>query len=292
MSHRLPLVAERLSLQPPEHLYHYTSPDALIKICETRVIWGTGASFMNDSKEQRLAIELAQNSIDNRLNIPARRTTCSSDEADVLREMRDQIWEANRLVYTVSLSAKRDSVSEWKAYCPPGGGYAIGFPTEQLKNVAQEQGFYLAPCVYQHEDQYHLIDEIIDYHLSVFRATNPADAWRDFAEDFARFGPIVKHSSFYHEEEWRLISEPKSMNDPNLGFHPGPRSVVPHYEFQLRSEQYPSLSVMGNWRRSMGVIVGPTREISSAQLAVQALLLKTIGPGCWHGRTDSTYRGY
>lgn len=248
---------------------------------------------MNDVKEQLHAVEVAQNNLMNRV-----RRTSPGEVQDVLTSMGANAMAANRQVYTVSLSRKEDSTAQWQAYCPPTGGYAIGFPTWQLLRVAQEQGFYLAQCEYHHIGQYEIVDGIIAHHLDCYQvsraggeleAVAKAQAVTGFADDLARFGPILKHHSFAHEEEWRLVSEPKQITDPNLGFRSGPRSVVPYYKFRLTTPAQPSLTTPGG--PSFGVRVGPTLDSASAQLAVQALLLRTVGEGCWHGPSDSSYRG-
>lgn len=201
----------------------------------------------------------------------------------------------------MALTSKPDSLSQWRAYCPRNGGYALGLPSKQLRYVGEEQGFYLAPCIYENSDQYNLVNGIIDSHLQTFEEMvskgTDVETARDaevkgFAKDIAEYGPILKHRSFIEESEWRLVSKPKQIDDPNIGFHPGPHSVVAHYEFKLATSTHPHLCVVGEQDKSIVVRIGPTSDFTAASFAVQALLLRYIGPGCWHGQTDSTYRGY
>ncbi len=86
------------------------------------------------------------------------------------------------------------------------------------------------------------------------------------------------------------MSEPKQVNDPNLGFRSGVGSVVYHYNFRLVTERHPILGDRASWERAPGVKVGPTQDNCRSQLAVQALLSHYLGADCWHGPSDCTFR--
>lgn len=294
-----PYLGQVLSTDPPTHLWHYTSPAGLIGICKTKTVWATAADYMNDQKEHRLATDSVRHHIKVNL-LGSHRARYTDREALLLERMADSA--APRAgIYTFSLSAKRDSVSQWAAYCPPSGGYSIGLPSSQLRAIAREQGFYLAPCLYKHHDHWRLLNELMVWYLDLYRSaalqSGDSDeligttAW-SFGEALARYAPIIKHSSFEHEGEWRLISEPKHPTDPQVAFRSGPRSVVPYYELRLTTDAAPQLAVPGAQDRSVIVVVGPTVDNSAAQLAVQALMQRHIGEGCWHGPSDTPYRGY
>ena len=47
----------------PEYLYHYTSIHAVDGILKNRVVWASVLHFLNDSKEWKHAIELAQDQL-------------------------------------------------------------------------------------------------------------------------------------------------------------------------------------------------------------------------------------
>ena len=202
-------------------------------------------------------------------------------------------------IYIFSLSESGDDLSQWRAYCPPLGGYALGFPARHLKAVGEEQGFYLAPCVYDDARQSQLIDEVITSFVALYhdeRTTgHDADALREpvarsFGARLRRLAPLLKHASFAGESEWRLVSMPKHPQDERVQFRPGSRNVIPYYELCLTTNNRPRLAEPGGTQ--FGVIVGPTADSASAQVAVQALLLRQVGPGCWHGRTSTPYRGW
>jgi hypothetical protein len=294
-------VEEVLAVDPPTHLFHYTSPPGLIGIVSSKKIWATHASFMNDTKELHHAIDYAKNAIFNRLN-NIYQAQYTDEQKKLLQEMDKNIYVANRQIFLFSLSAQRDLLSQWRAYCPPGGGYAIGFPTVQLRNMAIEQGFYLAPCVYDHVPQYKIVQQIIEKHLTHFnseRKQNPLKQFDEivqpivqaFAEDIAYFGPILKHPAFREEHEWRLVSSPLHVGHAKVQFRANANSVVPFYEFDLVNGKYPTLTDGRDMNASIGVVVGPTTDMPAAEYAVQCLMQKNIGLGCWHSVSSAPYRG-
>ena len=109
--------------------------------------------------------EWLKNSADARMNTKSKRDGLSGDKIALLEEMRKRVFDHNRQIYIVSLTSESDSLSQWRAYCPITGGYAIGLPSGHLRNLGADQGFYLAPCLYKNADQQRLVNEIIDYYL-------------------------------------------------------------------------------------------------------------------------------
>jgi hypothetical protein len=268
---RLPFVDQVLSTKTPTHLYHYTSSDGLIGICSTKTIWASGAAFLNDTKEQLFAFELSQNVLDNRLNTEDKRARLSIEKITLLEAMKKRVYEGHRQIYLVSLTSEPDSLSQWRAYCPNNGGYAIGLPSSHLRSVGKEQGFYLAPCIYKNEGQQRLVNEIIDCHLQAFDRlvangtdvdTAKDDVVKGFAKDIAEYGPMLKHRSFEQESEWRLVSQPKHMIDKQIGFHTGPHSVVTHYEFKLATSTYPHSAWLEIWRNPSSCVSVPPQTLT------------------------------
>src|SRR5229473_5273124 len=53
-----PSFAQHLQQPIPEFLYHYTSQDGLLGIIESRSLWATNISYMNDATEFGLSVRL------------------------------------------------------------------------------------------------------------------------------------------------------------------------------------------------------------------------------------------
>jgi hypothetical protein len=305
------LIRQILSTNAPPHLFHYTSPAGLIGILSNRSLWATDVQHMNDLKELRQAIETAQIYINNKINAlyrgqvnsSFREANKSDRHAAILQLMSGHVGSHGAGIFVVSLTEQRDLLSQWRAYCPPGGGYAFGLPTSKLLGLAERQDFYLTPCVYDEQKQYKIMAEMVEFHFSKIVGFMEADkslsyddirmssALASFSEDVARYGAILKHRSFVEEREWRLISAPIFLGDPRLKFRIGRRSVVPYCEFALFDSSCPNIAEPSGGDHSVVTVVGPTSSPGPAQLAVQSLMYSHLGAGCAHGMSEVPYRG-
>lgn len=146
-------LTRELSTPPPSHLFHYTSAEGLLGILKGKKVWATNLSFLNDAKEFEHAIEVTKTEL-------THRAEGAMDELEQEFIGRALMW-ANMFTpkehYVFAMSKDPDLLSQWRAYCPPGGGFAIGFPTEQLQRMAQRQEFILAPCVYEPDKQQKIV---------------------------------------------------------------------------------------------------------------------------------------
>src|ERR1700684_1955384 len=115
-------------------------------------------------------------------------------------------------VWVCSFSKASDSLSQWRAYSRPSG-FAIGFPSNFLREIAQNGLFYFAPCIYDQQEQRQIIGAIVDE--AVEDVLNPQSEsseseFGDYLERrgslvsyLHRYAPLLKHESFKEEEEWR-----------------------------------------------------------------------------------------
>lgn len=293
---RLPFIDALLSESAPDHLFHYTDGAGFLGILDSKELWAGRAADLNDSKEQEYAFDLARLLIDNWLEVQP-----PTDERlrDLLDLARGGIYETNRQVYTVSLSAERDVLSQWRAYCPRSGGIALGLPAEHLKRAAGDQGFYLARCIYDWGAQQQLVGEIVRSHVNDFERQLTAETSlgelemtavaRRIGADLAQYGPLLKHASFSEEREWRLVSAPSQVADERLHFRPSEAGLRVYLRFRLHTTSAPTM------RRSEafegpGAVIGPSIDSGSQQVAVQNALHKELGYSCWHSATSSPYR--
>jgi Protein of unknown function (DUF2971) len=277
----------------PGPLFHYTSSDGLIGILRARELWASNIAFLNDTKEVEHAVDCAKNSIENKL----RHGNLNSSEVNVLEEMLQYLGKAGKRYYVASFSEDGDLLSQWRAYCPPGGGYSLGVPSTQLISMAMAQGFTLAPCIYDHTKQYRVVSEFADFFLAKFRAHAPtaADeaklckkiAW-EFGQHLTRFGTIIKHHTFKEEREWRLISPPIQEPHEQLDYRGSAARVIPFFRFRLANTNFPNLAISGN--EPLTVIIGPTSDPSASELAIQFLLTSLLGKGAVKRKSEIPYR--
>jgi len=183
------------------------------------------------------------------------------------------------------MSADGDQLSQWRAYCKPADGYAIGFDSVALRAAAEKRHFLL-PCEYDEAAQAQLLDKLLneveaDFHRN--RRMTSLDvcalgASGYFIIAFHMVAPMLKHKAFVDEQEWRLVTKPFAEPVP-AGHRPAPTLLVPFTECAYAVEGAPSPIAE--------IVVGPTphgdlelRAVKSLQkrLGLQAAVRLSVVP--------------
>ena len=283
---------EHYSQAPPSRVFHYTSSDALIGIISNAEIWATSSMFLNDSTETSHAIEYMRLVIDNRL----KRLAYPIPVIEFLKQIAEKLGHTNSRIYIISFSELPDSLAQWRAYCPATGGYAIGFPTEHILDMAKAQGFKLAKCIYDHVLKYRALEEIVEEVIRNFELhdlQNHDEAREAFLNNCIDYikevALIMKNEAFADEKEYRLILTTKQLHaGDSMGFRSSNMGVIPYCKFKLTDDEHPSMVKRGE--TNLVVCIGPGREQASRQLSVQTLLHYHLGVGCGGMATSIPYR--
>jgi len=228
-----------LAAPVPDHLFHYTSVAGFHGIVTSRSVWATAAQYLNDSQEFRLAIDMARAKLAGLASEAA-----SSGRCSLLLYLREQLERLEHyLVCVFSLSEERDLLSQWRAYCPPASGYAVGFRAPLLREVLAAQGCVLAPCQYQWENQERLVAEALDPVVAALPSDPPSDeaSMKRLGEDhlpalferLSRVAPLIKHESFHEEREWRVVWLPRPDTAHRLDYRVGRTMMLPFTDIQL-----------------------------------------------------------
>jgi hypothetical protein len=243
---------ELLKRPVPDYLYHYTSIDGLHGIIKDRSIWASMIHYLNDAAELKTAISICREILTKEL----RQTSdfAMKDVVGVWNAVLDDLLEETHIC-VVSFTEQPDLLSQWRAYCPPDGGYTIGFRTSSLEACLHEQGFVLVPCVYDKSEQENTlgrwvgdtigalneiaqeIDKNLTPHEEIVAKIHQMEVKVEerFVKEFHRIAPVFKHSKFSEEEEWRAISAP----DPQLKFRIRRTMLFPYYEIKLNTQKFP-----------------------------------------------------
>lgn len=129
-------LGELLRTARPSHLYHYTGPTGVVGILSSRTLWAGRPADMNDSTEQLLAHRHALTRLRAK-KFPERSFGEGMVQyAQELLSGSTFFRSSHSRAYTVSLSSERDSLEQWRAYCPRSGGVALGFSTAHIGAVA------------------------------------------------------------------------------------------------------------------------------------------------------------
>src|SRR5262249_270640 len=120
--------------------------------------------------------------------------------------------EAQAEIYVSSFTENPDQLSQWRAYCPPSGGDAIGFAGKALaESTGPTRNRFLASCVYDLHLQERLVSTLVGDVAMLAESDRHAGLEHDriFRESFKLLGrllplvaPVLKDSSFSEENEW------------------------------------------------------------------------------------------
>lgn len=235
----------------PDIVYHYTSPYALVSILESKKIWATNYDLLNDKEELINSLKLFSQMANN----------SNWDVKDAIRFLETEPLN----VAVFSLSSKGDSLSQWRSYCPPTGGYAIGFNRKRLNAILKKHRFCeLQPCIYDKIKQ----EDMINNFIKNFPPTDNIDKFKKFNIMFEKYiqtaGLLIKNEGFNEEYEWRAISEIISSDLENAmewKIRSGIYNLIQYLEVDL-SEDFPIENI----------IIGPCRDIQLAKKSVDRAL--------------------
>lgn len=261
------------SSKPPKILYHYTSQAGLLGILREKTIWATNIRYLSDAKEFAYTIELA---------LAMLGKVKGDIESDLSRLIRS-LPESSDITagFVVSFSSQNDLLSQWRGYCPRNGGFTIGFDSERLMKLAEEQDFALSRCIYESEEQDGLIRKCIQLAASSMNGAGVSqketsgfdmdsylkkvgEAELDFVLGMLLLGPRIKHPSFSQEDEWRLVSNPPAVKEKKIKFREGMSMIVPYIEFHL-STQIESMPIKE-------ITIGPTPHNELSMISIRRLL--------------------
>lgn len=257
--------------KPTGCLYHYTSAASLIEIVNTRKLWASDCRHLNDRQEYKLGARLLQEEV-------------------LASELNDQQRNAfNTLVaqtqqgcYVASFSECGDQLSQWRAYCPGGNGYSLGFGVKNpIFASAKNHSFNLVRCEYdplrQRELCQYVLQSFIDGTISKKSWSKGKDVAsraraslkrRNWELALALVIAASKHRGFEEEREWRLVSQYPAEALYGVSFRSGRFGVTPYFELPMGPGDGPSFIDE--------ITIGPTSSSKeSARAAVDLLFSRS-----------------
>jgi hypothetical protein len=194
-----------------EPVFHFTDADGLDGILRTRSLWATLAIALEDTSEIAFALSRARHILQ------SWDENCPSPFLEQVVELLDldkseTIATLGMKTYIVSFRTGSDASAHWAKYGCDGNGFALAFALKPLVLP----GVLPLPVIYEQSEQDQLLREFIESMVSAFEDTQrrcPIEnllALKLRAVQMTALGlwvlsPLVKHSNFGHEREWRLI---------------------------------------------------------------------------------------
>lgn len=266
-------------LRPPKRLYHYTTQRGLLGILKSKTLWATRIQYLNDSSEFGYTLPLWTKAVEVRQR---RLRESSSPTAEFRSQFASLLGELPIIferfskipIYVVCFSEDGDSLDQWRAYCPSGPGFSIGFNSEQtIVTSTIKQHCFIAPCIYDPARQMKLVDALCGNLMMIALNPPPENVKRTKSSkskfedrtsfDYVFLASVFKNPSFKSEKEWRVVTRALPDKHRQLAFREGRHVPIPHYVFELSSP---------NKRPDVDIIVGPNSQMSLAIDSVNMLL--------------------
>lgn len=206
-------------------IYHYTSPEGLKGIFDTKTLFATDMYFLNDASEGMYVINLIRENINE---------LCKGDSELIeyvemeLKLVEQGKWEELIHNYIISFSCNGDSLEMWNYYTKGNSiqGYNIGFNVEKLsdsihieisdnngnpieRNEFKHLKLYQGHVIYDKETQISLITAIFEAFYSLYKEINEENMLYFVAHYMVakavNYGQFFKSKEFAIEDEYRFI---------------------------------------------------------------------------------------
>src|SRR5208337_2075131 len=205
-------------IDEPDILYHYTSQKGLLGILQKNKLWMTDIFYLNDSSELTHTLNLVKSEFKKREELlPPYRGIGGVYPLAQEDEINNKIHDTFKLIklfieiysvvinhdtriknYVFSLSQREDDLSQWRSYCPPKGGFSIGFDYKRLVSILNKNERYLIKeCIYDSKVKQELINLLFD------PISNNIEVKKNFDKNTVSFDVVVKimfYSSFLKDE--------------------------------------------------------------------------------------------
>lgn len=248
--------------EPPNEIYHYTDFNGASGILESKSLWLTKLSYLNDKTELKLAIDLFRREVTNYLP-----KVENKEKREFIDKVSHQLQSfSNTNVCVASFCENGDLLSQWRSYGNDGSGISLEFNAHDLKRLANTGLMNLWKCVYTPHEQRMVITGLIDILsrsydvIALTRTKNKSwEATKSnligyFNTTFLRVAPVIKNHHFYEEKEWRIITVSRPYTDENWFSRVSNSRVSQYYRLNF------DLIDNGEYKFITGAIVGPNRE--------------------------------
>lgn len=208
--------ARRRNLVPldtPDLIYHYTSVEGFFGIIDSRQLWLSDYSYLNDTRELSHGADLTAE-VATELLLSESHT----QSAELLQHWIKDLRAPVHRVCVASFSADRDSLSQWRAY----GAIAVGFEPRELSLHAHRAT--LRPVEYQRNRQRALVELYLHHMREAYLVDLQSGRLERIEDAYHKTDRLVdlitffKDPAFLAEQEYRLafIEHPELM--PSLGY--------------------------------------------------------------------------
>ena len=273
----------------PQQLYHYTDSKGLMGILESKRLWATDITYLNDSMELRYGFEIISSVIGSKI----------AEGYDELKSFLEDVKlyvnrnSASTTAYVTCFCEDGNLLSQWRAYANHGAGYSIGIEAKALVGIEYEgpgrliTETLLRKVLYDRATQEQLVKNTIDRFSSLFQ-----DVLKSTQDETQSINLVAnplsrqlwqhiyyfKNAAFSEEREWRIITV-VDVNAPwveleGLKFRASNTTIIPYIERRL---DVPSSIFFQRNHAISSITLGPTLHPKLTERALCAYLDVTLG---------------
>ena len=184
----------------PELIYHYTTLEGLFGIVQSKNLWLSDYSYLNDTREISHGVDLITEVATELLKTEARPKVI-----DLLKKWIDDLKTPTHRVCIASFSANNDSLSQWRAY----GSIALGFKPNDISTHSRQAN--LRPVEYNREQQRALVELQLHHMREAFIIDLNMNRLKNIENVYHKIDRLIelvsffKDPSFESEQEYRLV---------------------------------------------------------------------------------------
>jgi hypothetical protein len=284
--------AQHLARVLPDELWHYTDASGLIAILQSKKIWATQVTCLNDTLEQRYFGDLVHAAV------KERRAVNTDPVLEPLFRVADERLGQRDFTaigqFVACFSEAKDDLGQWRGYGGGECGYAIGFSSKGiLTAINQRPSTLLMPMIYADSMHSFVVTDVIRMSEIYYRqglSRGDPDLWaREFVMAFSDALSItaanVKHPKFSGEAERRIVTLLQTGEHQQLEFRQKRTLLARHLPI--------SLAIGDGDTKHLPItriIVGPGPAQKVSKISVGDLLLKFLYQNVPVELSDIPYR--
>lgn len=252
-------LANLISKNPPQIVYHYTDINGLLGIIESGYVWATHVSRLNDSSEYLLGTKIVRNFVQR--NMP-------QSSRPLIEKALSELKKVD--TYIACYSTKHDLLSQWRAYSGSSVGYSMGFATGEMATLDDKLPL-LEQVIYQEHVAESILGKLLNeldnfLNKNTFGEVEVGYILGMLQATLNNVACIIKHHKFEEESEFRHIYQPGATSlNLKTNFRHGSFGLTPYVKIHFLKEKRLPLKT---------VTIGPCKDFVLETTSLKALLSK------------------
>ena len=257
----MPTQKPETSQRLPKTLSHYTTLDGLKGIIDSKSLWASNASFLNDKAELDHALAASEAVI---------RKLASEGSLTKWLQLIERVFQklaegAKPDTYVTCFCEDDDNLSQWRGYGGVVQGVSITFGRASLATRFKPEGGEFFKVKYSKYSTASKLKKDLSGHIddianldSIGNGLTPAQKYEHLLSRVSSLLPRFKHIGFKDEREWRFCFQRK-VNDSDINFRTSSTKIVPYMVVGQSEKTLPIASVR--------IGPGPDPELTARSVA-------------------------